>query len=75
MTLDVLLLQMIENYIKATESSWRKTQLLDVWEIDRSGAVTSLVIMVHVCIRVIILGQAFFCSSKFGQSSVAMAWY
>ena len=32
--------QIIENYIKATEDkTWQKVQLLDAWEVDRSGAV------------------------------------
>ncbi|XP_065900945.1 protein mono-ADP-ribosyltransferase PARP3-like [Dysidea avara] len=29
--------KIIDNYVKATESTWRKTQLIDVWEVDRSG--------------------------------------
>ncbi|XP_065900929.1 protein mono-ADP-ribosyltransferase PARP3-like [Dysidea avara] len=33
--------KIIENYIKATEDkTWRKVQLLDAWEVDRSGANT-----------------------------------
>jgi len=32
--------QIIENYVKATEDkTWRKVQLLDVWEVDRNEAV------------------------------------
>ena len=47
------ILQMIEKYVEATEASWRKTKLLDVWEIDRSGEVM-LCVYVYVCLCVFV---------------------
>ncbi len=30
----------LEKYLKATEPQWRKVEILDVWKMDREGAVS-----------------------------------
>ena len=38
----------IEKYLRATESSWRKLELMDVWKVDRHGVVS----LTPTCCRV-----------------------
>ena len=57
---------MIEKYVKVTECSWRKTKLLDVWEVDRSGEVITLLcvyvsVRVCVCMRLCVCVRACAC--------------